>query len=186
MLAMMSRRWWVLLVRGILFLIMGILAIAMPGLTLFTMIVVYGAFTAADGLSALMLGFGGGPNGKTIWPMVGLGVMALLAGIIAFVYPQITAFVFLVIIAVSMIMRGIFEVIAAFMLRKEIDDEWVIALSGLLSIGLGSLMLARPLEALEAIVWLVGAVMMFLGVMSIALSLRLRGVHKKLNPPPAV
>ena len=185
MLAMMSSKWWILLLRGILFILMGILAIVMPGLTLFTLICVYGIFTAADGLSALMLGFGGGPDGKTVWPMVGLGIMALLAGIIAFVYPGITALVFLVIIAVSLIFRGLFELIAAIMLRKEIDDEWVIILSGLLSIGLGVMLLARPMAGLEAFVILIGAIMFFLGTLSIALSLRLRGLHKKLTPPPA-
>ena len=174
-------RWWVLLVRGICAIALGVCAIAWPGITLVTLVYVFGAFTLIDGVASILLGIRGEADGTVWWTLVLLGVLAIVAGIIAFAWPGLTLLVLLTIIAASAIVRGVFEIIAAIRLRKVIDDEWILGLSGLMSIIFGGLIMYRPDVGLVAIALLIGAYMVALGILAIALSLRLRRMGKSLS-----
>ncbi|MGD9636516.1 MAG: HdeD family acid-resistance protein [Pirellulales bacterium] len=176
------KRWWVLFLKGLCAIALGISAIAWPGITLVSLIFVFATFTLIDGVAAIVLGFKGESDGTVWWTLVLMGVLAILAGLISFFYPQITVTVLLAIIAVSAIVRGAFELMAAIRLRKELDDEWILALSGLMSILFGGLILYRPDAGLLAIVLLIGAYMIAIGVFALALSLRLRRVAHTLAP----
>lgn len=185
MLRVICGRWWVLLLRGIVAILLGICAIAWPGITLLALAYVFAVFTAIDGVVALVIGIRGESDGTIWWTMVILGALAIAAGITAAVmaltWPGLTLTVLLAVVAASAIVRGVFEIAAAIRLRKEIDDEWILGLSGLLSILFGTLILARPGAGLLAIALLIGAYMVALGVMAIALSLRLRRLGNKLE-----
>jgi uncharacterized membrane protein HdeD (DUF308 family) len=184
MLRVICGRWWVLLLRGIFAILIGVALIARPGPTLVALAYLFAIFTAIDGVVALVIGIRGESDGTVWWTMVILGVLAIAAGIIAAVmaltWPGLTLLVLLYVVAASAIVRGVFEIAAAIRLRKEIDDEWILGLSGLLSILFGALILARPGAGLLAIALLIGAYMVALGVMAIALSLRLRRLNTKL------
>jgi uncharacterized membrane protein HdeD (DUF308 family) len=181
MLQTICGRWWVLLLRGIVAILLGACAIAWPGITLMALILVFAAFSLVDGIVALVIGFRGESDGTVWWTMVVLGLIAIAAAIIAFAWPAITLVAFLAIIAVSAIVRGVFEIAAAIRLRKEIDDEWILGLSGFLSILFGALILYRPDAGLIAMALLIGAYMMALGILAVALALRLRRMSVRLN-----
>jgi uncharacterized membrane protein HdeD (DUF308 family) len=172
-------RWWVLFLRGIAAVLLGIVAIVMPGITLLALVFVFGAYSLIDGAASIALGIRGEADGTVWWTMVLLGVLAAIAGIMAFAWPGLTLFVLLVIIGVSAIMRGILEIIAAIRLHKHIDDEWILGLSGLLSIIFGAMILYRPGIGLLAIALLIGAYMVAIGSLAIGLSLRLRKIGAK-------
>jgi uncharacterized membrane protein HdeD (DUF308 family) len=106
--------------------------------------------------------------------MVVLGLLAVIAGIAAFAWPALTLLVLATIIAVSAIVRGGLEIFAAITLRKELEDEWILGLSGAMSIIFGALIMFRPGAGLIALTLLIGAYMLALGVFAIALALRLR------------
>jgi uncharacterized membrane protein HdeD (DUF308 family) len=89
--------------------------------------------------------------------------------------------VLLIVIAAWAIARGIMEIISAIRLRKLINDEWLLILSGVLSIGFGALMLSRPGAGALAVVLLIGGLLVAMGIVSIALSLRLHAIKKKLE-----
>jgi uncharacterized membrane protein HdeD (DUF308 family) len=180
MLRTACNRWWVLMLRGLCAIALGISAIAWPGITLLSLVFVFAAFTLIDGAAAIVLGLRGEEDGTVWWTLVVMGVLAILAGIISFAWPQITITVLLAIVAASAIVRGVFEIIAAIHLRKELDDEWILALSGLMSILFGGLILYRPDAGLVAIVLLIGAYMLAIGVLAVALSLRLRRLQHKI------
>jgi uncharacterized membrane protein HdeD (DUF308 family) len=171
----------VLFLKGLCAIALGASAIAWPGITLLSLVFVFATFTIIDGVAALALGFRGEEDGSVWWTLVIMGLLAIFAGLLSFFYPQITVAVLLAIIAASAIVRGLLEVIAAIRLRKELDDEWILALSGLMSILFGGLILYRPDAGLVAIVLLVGAYMIAIGVFAIALSLRLRRVRHTLG-----
>ena len=95
--------------------------------------------------------------------------------------PGLTLIVLVTIIAISAIVRGAFEIYAAIRLRHEIDDEWILGLSGVMSIIFGGLIMWRPGAGLIAIALLIGAYMMALGVFGVALSLRLRSMGRTLS-----
>jgi len=184
MLETICRRWWVMLLRGLAAIVIGIIAIAMPGITLVALVALFAVFAILDGVFGLILGFRGEADGTVWWTMVLLGLLSLAAGIIAFAWPGLTLLVLAAIIAASAIVRGAFEIYAAIRLRHEIDDEWILGLSGAMSIVFGGLIMWRPGAGLVAIALLIGAYMMALGVFGVALSLRLRKMGQTLGNAP--
>lgn len=168
------KRWWVLMVRGLAAIALGICAMVWPGVTLVSLVYLFVAFTIVDGVGAIILGLRGEADGTVWWTMVVLGLLAVAAGVTAFAWPGLTLLVLATIIAISAIVRGAFEIFAAITLRKELDDEWILGLSGAMSIIFGALIMFRPGAGLIALTLLIGAYMLALGVFAIALALRLR------------
>ena len=185
MLDVICRRWWVMLLRGLAAIVIGIIAMAWPQITLVTLVVLFATFSIIDGVFGIVLGFRGEADGTVWWTMVLLGLLALAAGIIAVVYPGLTLLVLVTIIAASAIVRGAFEIYAAIRLRHEIDDEWILGFSGLMSIIFGLLIMWRPGAGLIAIALLIGAYMMALGIFGVALALRLRKVGQHITASPS-
>lgn len=179
MLELLARRWWVLLLRGIAAIGFGILAVLWPGLTLLTLIFVFGAFTVGDGVMAVGLGAMTRHNGRIWWEMVALGILAIIAGAIAALLPGATALFIVYVIAISAIVRGVMEIAAAIQLRKVIDDEWILAISGVLSLLFGGILIAHPGEGALAMVLFIGAWMIAIGAMEIALALRLKQLSRR-------
>lgn len=179
MLKTVADRWWVMLVRGICVILIGLGAIVWPQVTLFVAILFFGVFTMADGVTAFVLGINGKPDGRVWWEMIALGILAIVAGLGALVWPDLTLAVFIIYAAVSAIVHGVLEIIAAIKLRKVIDGEWLLALSGLFSIGFGILLFVYPIAAAEAFAIVIGIYMLFFGAMAVALALRLKSLKSK-------
>jgi uncharacterized membrane protein HdeD (DUF308 family) len=176
MLSTIAQLWWVLLLRGICATLFGVFAILWPGVTLWVLIIVFGAYALVDGVAGIALGISGRVNGRTWWEMILLGLLGVLAGVVAFLWPALTAVILLIIIALWAIIRGVLEIIAAIKLRKMIEGEWLLILSGLLSVAFGVLLLLRPGAGALAVMWLIGIYMIVFGITAIALSLRLRSL----------
>ena len=170
MLDAICRRWWILMVRGLAAIALGVCAIVWPGITLLALVFLFGAFTTIDGVMSISLGIRGEPDGSIWWAMILLGALAIIAGIIAFAWPGLTLLAFLAIIAASAIVRGVLEIVAAIMLRKEMKGEWLLALS----IVFGGLLIYRPDVGLVALALLFGAYTIAIGCLAVALSLRFR------------
>ncbi|MBX5493540.1 MAG: HdeD family acid-resistance protein [Chloroflexi bacterium] len=167
--------WWLLLVRGVIAVLFGILAFIWPGLTLLALVLLFGIYTLADGLLALWLTFVAAREQRRWWPFLVEGIAGVAAGILTFIWPGITALVLLYIIAAWAIVTGILEIIAAIRLREVIEGEWLLGLGGVLSILLGVLLAAQPAAGALALVWLIAAYAVVFGVVLIALALRVRG-----------
>lgn len=167
-----NRRW--LYVRGVAALIFGALAFVWPRMTLLALVYLFGAFALIDGVATLVLVLRGRrPSDTNVWMLVLVGVLGIAAGIISFVWPDITAVALLILVAAWAIARGILEIVAAVRLRKEIEREWLFGLAGLVSIAFGVLLVLQPQAGLLALVWLVGLFAMIIGVLYIALGMRL-------------
>lgn len=181
MLKSLAANWWVVLVRGIFAVLMGILAIMLPGITLMSLLFVYGVFAISDGITAIWIGLKARHDRRIWWEMVAGGGLAILAGLIAALWPGLTAMVFVVLIGIFAIIRGIVEIVAAIQLRKVIDDEWMLIVSGVISLLFGLILVAKPGEGAIAMVLLIGAFMIAIGAMMIGLAMRLRHLSKRLN-----
>jgi uncharacterized membrane protein HdeD (DUF308 family) len=171
---LLARNWWLLLLRGIVAVLFGLLAFAWPGLTLISLILLYGAYAGADGILALAAAVRGGTVAPRWW-LVLVGLLSLGAAVATFLYPGLTALVLLTFIGVWAIARGVLEIIGAIQLRKEIENEWLLVLSGLMSVVFGALVLARPGAGALALVWIIAAYAIVLGVLLIGFAFRLRG-----------
>ena len=170
----LGRAWWLGVLRGIVAIVFGLLAWAWPGATLITLTLFWGAYALVDGIAALWGGWQTKDGGKPMWQIVLIGVLGIAAGIITFVAPGITAIALLILIAVWAIANGVFQIAAAIRLRKEIANEWLMILSGALSIAFGVLMIANPGAGALAVLWLIGAFAVAYGVLLVILAFRLK------------
>ncbi|HEY2589900.1 MAG TPA: HdeD family acid-resistance protein [Tepidisphaeraceae bacterium] len=185
MMSTLARNWWLVLLRGLCAILFGILAFTWPGLTLLTLALMWGIYAIADGITALTLAVAGRRIGPPAWWLILTGVLGILAGIIAIVHPGLAITVLLLFIGFWAIARGIMEIVAAIALRREVANEFLLLLSGLISILFGILLVARPGTGALALVWLVGTLAIVYGVFEIGLAFRLRQLKGRLEPPPA-
>jgi uncharacterized membrane protein HdeD (DUF308 family) len=171
----MADNWWLLLLRGIAAITFGILAFLWPVLTLLTLTLLWGAYAVADGVFALWgaISGQGGTTGSRVWLAI-VGIAGVLAGLLAFAWPGVTALVLLLFIAIWAIVIGVMQIWGAIQLRKEIEGEWLLILSGLLSVAFGVLLLVQPGTGALAVVWLIGWYAILAGCLYIALALRLK------------
>ena len=108
------------------------------------------------------------------------GIIGIGAGVLTFLWPNITALVLLLLIAFWAIATGVMEIIGAIRLRKEIDNEWLLAASGLVSVLFGLLLLTRPEAGALALITVIGAFAILHGLLLVWFSLRLRGTATPL------
>lgn len=173
----LAKNWWVFVLRGVLAILFGIGAFAMPGITLAALIMLYGAYALFDGIVAAIAAFTQRKPGEGFpWSVLLIGLAGIAAGIVTFMYPGLTALVLLYLIAAWYIVRGIFEVLVAIQLRKEIQGEgWLIA-AGILSVVFGVFLFARPGAGALAVIWLIGMFAILFGIITIMLGLKLKGL----------
>src|SRR5712672_1501518 len=185
----LAKNWWLLLLRGIAAIIFGVLAFAWPGLTLLTLILFYGAFALVDGVLAIIAAITGGAPAPRWWLAI-IGLLGIAAGLLTFLMPGLSALVLLFFIAGWAIATGVLQIIGAIQLRKEIDNEWLLILGGVISVLFGvGMMLApgartgpwRPGFPVRgswcgalALVWVIGTYAVIVGGLLVALAFRLK------------
>ena len=180
----LSHNWWAVVLRGVLGLLFGIITFFAPGLSLAALVTLYGAYALVDGVFAIVSAVR--RRGTERWGMLLLeGIAGIAAGLVTLVWPGITAIALLYLIAAWSLFTGIMEVVAAVRLRKVITGEWMLGLSGVLSIGFGLLLMLFPgVGALAVVLW-IGAYAIMFGALLIGLGFRLRSWGRHGTPHPA-
>lgn len=175
---LLRREWGWIALRGVLALIFGVLALAMPGLTLAILVIFWGAYALIDGVIALVGGFRLRDNGKPLWSLIIIGLLGIAVGVVTFLWPGLTALTLLFIIGFWAIAIGIFQIVAAVRFRKHIQGEWLHALSGVLSVVFGVAVVLRPGAGAIALAWIIGSFAIVFGLMLIGMAFRLRGARR--------
>jgi uncharacterized membrane protein HdeD (DUF308 family) len=175
-----EKHWWQIALRGFLALIFGILVLARPDVALFIFAYIFGAYAFVDGIFTLVaaVNYKAGA-GQRAWLFVrGIlgGILGIIVGLITFFWPAITELALVMLIAAWALVTGIMELIFAFRANQNTAIRWMFAVSGILSLILGILLLARPIFAALVIVWVIGAYAMLAGILLIILGFRLRSV----------
>ncbi|NKZ05186.1 HdeD family acid-resistance protein [Actinomadura latina] len=169
----MTRHWWVLALRGAFAILFGIVAWAWPGITVWALVLLFGAYALADGVIAVtqaIRGATGGPRGLLM--LVGFAGIAL--GIAALVWPGITAFVLLMLIAAWAVATGVLEIVVALAMHRELRGEWAYVLTGAISVLFGILLFTWPVSGAIAVVWLIGLLAILSGAAMLGAAFRLR------------
>ena len=185
MLRTLAQNWWAIVLRGVCAVLFGVFAFAWPGKTLAILVLFYGAYALVEGVLAVAWALMGRREGPFPWGVLLSGLAGVAIGVVAFMSPAVTALALLYLIAIWAILRGVFEIVGAFHLRKELDNEWLLALSGVLSVLLGIFLIAAPGAGALAVLWWIGAFAILFGILEIALGFRLKGVHARLAPRAA-
>ena len=177
MITSFAQNWWTFTLRGVFALLFGVLAIVAPGATLTTLIFVFGFYAILNGVFALYAAWKL-RSFERWWLLLLEGLLGIVAGVIAFVWPGATALAFLSIIAAWAILVGILQIVAAIRLRQVIENEWSLGLGGLASVIFGVLLVVWPRSGLVTISWIIGIYAVAFGVMLLVLGSRLRGLNK--------
>jgi uncharacterized membrane protein HdeD (DUF308 family) len=177
MLETLGRRWWAVALRGVAAILFGVLALVWPGITVFALVIVFGAYALVDGAFTLVAAFGqrdgGRRPGSHAW-LFARGTAGILTGVIAAVWPGITALALLWVVALWAMVTGVFDIVAAVQLRKEMRREWLLALTGALSVLFGVLLVVWPADGVLTLVVLIGIAAIAFGITLLMFGLRLR------------
>lgn len=184
MLRTLAQNWWAIVLRGVGALLFGVGAFVWPGMTLTVLVLLFGAYALVEGLLATLWAVVGRRPGAFPWGALLAGLTGIAVGIVTFVSPGITGVALVYLIATWAVVRGAFEILAAFHLRRELDNEWLLAMSGLLSVLLGLFLFAAPGAGALAVLWWIGAAAIVFGVLTLFLGLRLKGVADRLARQP--
>lgn len=179
MLVMLANRWWLVALRGLFAVLFGVVAFIWPGITLAALVLLFGAYALVDGGLALFTAIGHRDAGQPRWLLALEGLLGIATGIATFLWPGITALALLAVVAAWALLTGLVEIVAAIRLRKEIEGEWLLILSGVVSVVLGLALVIRPGAGLLALVWLAAAYAVVFGLLFIALGFRLRNWSKR-------
>jgi uncharacterized membrane protein HdeD (DUF308 family) len=171
-----SRNWWVAVLRGALAVLFGVVALVWPGITFEALVLVFGVYAFFDGV--LVLGFGllAAGAGQQWWPLVLSGILGIGVGVITFLQPQATGLALVYVVGAWAIVTGLLEIVAAIRLREVISTEWLMGLSGVLSIVFGVLVVAQPNVGAISLVYLFGLYAILAGIGQIAFGFRVHNM----------
>lgn len=179
MLEVLRRNWWVFASRGIIAIAFGLLAFAQPEFTLQLLVIFVAAYLIADGASLLASYIRGEPEARRAgWIVAAMGVLGIVVGFAAFLWPEITALWLLALVAFWAIFMGILQLVAAIRLRREIEGELWLAIGGIIAIAFGVYLIVNPGDGLVSLVWLVGFWAVAFGVINLVLAWRLRNLRR--------
>ena len=178
MLTFLSRYWWVLVVRGVLAILLGVFAFVRPLQTLATLVLAFGAVAMADGIFAVITAFAGRKLTGDWWVLLLQGLLGIGVGALTLFNPAITGVALLIYIAAWAIGLGVLQVVAAVKLRHEITGEWWLALGGVLAVAFGVLLMVSPAQGALAVLWMIGGFALAWGVALMVGGFDVRRLHK--------
>jgi uncharacterized membrane protein HdeD (DUF308 family) len=175
--------WGWFLLRGIVAILFGILAIFFPLGALFIFGAFFAAFALIDGIAALIIGARGMHGGRPSWGLIVSGVIGIAVGVIFLFWPILStisyALATLALLSLWAIFTGFFELATAFRMRGRVGGEWLLGITGVLSIVLG---IAIPIvtgfapgASIVTVGWIIGIYALAAGISMTILAFRLRG-----------
>lgn len=174
-----TRNWWAFVIRGIAAIIFGLLAIFATRLTLVALVLFFGAYALIDGIFAIVAAVRRIEAHERWGLLMVEGVIGIIIGLITFFVPGLTVLFLAYLIGIWALMTGIAEIVEAIRLREVIHNEWLLILSGVLSVIFGIIMLAVPHAGLLAITLIIGIYAIIFGIVEIGLAFRLRGMEQR-------
>jgi uncharacterized membrane protein HdeD (DUF308 family) len=180
--SLLNRAWWLLLLRGIVAIAFGVLTWMQPGISAAALVLLFGAYAFADGVLSAWAAIAGRAEQEYWWLVLLRGLLGIGVGILAFAEPGVVALALLFYIAIWAIATGVLEIAMAIRLRREIQGEWMLILSGLLSVIFGVVLIANPGPGALALLWLIAAFAIALGVVLVILAFKARGFAHRVAP----
>lgn len=174
MVVLLSRTWWIWLLRGLLAVLFGLAAFIWPEITLTALVLLFGVYALVDGLFTAVAAVVGRAAMRRWWLLLLQGLAGVAVGVLAFIWPEITALALVYLIAARAILVGLLEILLAIWLRREIRMEWLLALSGVASLALGLALAIAPGAGALALLWLIAGFAALIGVLLIIWAFRLR------------
>ncbi len=180
MFVVLARHWWTLALRGLVAILFGVMAFAWPTITLTILVLLFGVYALVDGVFAIVAAVSAPKELRKWWMLLIEGLISVGIGVLSIVWPGMTALALLWLIAFWAVLTGIFEIGTAIQLRKVIEGEWLLILSGILSILFGLLLVVMPGAGALAVIWIIGLYAVAFGVLLVVLAFRMRSFRNTI------
>lgn len=182
--ATLAQNWWLFTLRGLFAIIFGCLALAFPGPTMLSLVLLFSAYMLVDGIAEIISAVRA-IHRKTRWGfLIFAGLLNIAVGIGAFFWPGLTVLAFVLLVASWAIVTGVSMTAAAFSLNIE-HGRWWLVLGGVLSLAYGALLILTPLIGAIVLTWWMGAYALAFGIALVIFSFRLRSrQHQSAGPTP--
>jgi uncharacterized membrane protein HdeD (DUF308 family) len=176
----LSRYWWMTLLRGLCWILLGIMILASPAISLITLTLALGVVMFIDGIISVVNAFSGRREQDDWWVLLLVGLAGVGIGILTFRNPGVTAFAVVFYVAIWAIATGLLEIVAAVRLRKQIAGEIWLLLSGIASVVFGVWLIARPGSGALALVWLIAVYAIAFGALLLLLAFEVRSGARRI------
>lgn len=177
MLSVLVRNWWAFVIRGVLAVLFGLIALFLPGVTMLSLVIVFAGYAVADGVFAILAAVSAAKAGERWGLFVVEGIVDILAGVAAVAWPALTVVVFVVMVAAWALVTGGLMLAAGFRVDNEHGRVWLI-LGALASILYGALLVAAPMIGAVVLTWWIGAYALVFGIAMLVFAFRLRAKVK--------
>lgn len=170
----LASNWWALALRGVVAILIGVIAFTLPTVTLTALVFLFGAYALVDGVLAIAAAIRGLREHERWGWMLLSGIAGIVVGLVAFFMPGIGALTIIWLVAAWALATGALEIGAGIRLRKLIEGEWMLILAGVLSVILGVVIAMRPDVGAAVIVTWIGIYALFAGIVTLALAFKIR------------
>ena len=174
--------WWAVGLRGLLGIAFGLICLLVPSAAILALILLFSAYMLVDGVLAIVSGIKAARNGERWGLLILEGVVDIAAGVIALLWPAITAVAFVILIAVWAIISGALMLTAAFALKVD-HGRWWLALAGIASLIFGIVLLIAPVVGAVVLTWWLGAYAIVFGIFLLVLAFQLHGKMEEQVKP---
>ncbi|NYT12641.1 MAG: HdeD family acid-resistance protein [Methanomassiliicoccales archaeon] len=168
-----KRKWWEKVVIGVVAIIFGIVAFAWPDMTLYTITMLFGAFALVIGIFAIVSGIAGKDLGNARTIFIIQGILGIIIGLIVMTWPGLSLLFVAYLIGFWAIMYGVFEIVAAAAAPPDAIpsgmSKGILALSGIISLIFGFIIVLFPGEGVLAILWIIAAFAIILGIVNVVI-----------------
>jgi uncharacterized membrane protein HdeD (DUF308 family) len=169
----LARNWWAIALRGALAIVFGLVTFIVPGATMLSLVLFFAAYALVDGVFAIVAAVRSARSHERWGLFVLEGIVDIVAGVIALLWPGLTILTFVLVVAAWAIVSGVLMSVAAFRLQLD-HGRWWLVLGGVASIVYGLLLIAAPLIGALVLTWWLGAYALVFGVLLLILAVRLR------------
>lgn len=175
----LTELWWLVLIRGLIALLFGLVLISSPVKTTVVVTALVGLYLLIEGIVTSIIGLLSIKKNDKWWLIILQGLFALLVGLAIFNYPGLTVALLLFLFALWLVIAGILLIITAIVVRKETEHEWLILGNGLVALLLGILVMNHPQATFAVVAVFVGIYALIAGILTTAFSFKLRGLNKR-------
>jgi uncharacterized membrane protein HdeD (DUF308 family) len=171
---LLARNWWAIALRGGFAILFGLIALFVPGATILSLVLFFSAYMLVDGVLGIVAAVRAAGRNQRWGLLVLEGILNIATGVIAFLWPGLTAVVFVLMLAAWSLLTGVLMVVAAFRLNPAFGRGWLI-FSGVVSVLFGIALVIAPAVGLVVLTWWLGAYAVAFGITLLVLAFKLRG-----------
>jgi len=177
----LSRYWWMTVLRGLFWILFGVVILARPGISLLSLTLALGIVIFADGILNVVHAIAGRAVHEDWWVLLLVGLTGIGIGAITFYSPQTTALALVFYVAIWAIATGLLQITAAIRLRRHLKGEvwWILA--GIASVVFGALLICQPGAGALTLLWLFAVYAIAFGVLLLLLAFRVRAGVRRLG-----